>query len=238
MATSFDEIYCLNSVIKNDPRLVNKPSYEVELINWKYLQFAISKFMYDCKKDIATNIPFSSTEYTFVGDGENSIFTLSPIPTFDITPNFSILIQKTCGKPYQSITDYIWSSENNTITLLDVPIKGSKIKIYAYQEGQFNVDLDIDEKIILADAMNIPYFEEAAAARKVLDFSLYGGSVKMHSQAEHQKTLEDSLRSQILLVEGEISNYSYRRANFCYPGLGARTTCYTPQMCSQPTVKQ
>ena len=27
MATSFEEIYCLNSVIKIDQRLTNKPSY-------------------------------------------------------------------------------------------------------------------------------------------------------------------------------------------------------------------
>ena len=32
MATSFEEIYCLNSVIKIDQRLTNKPSYMQYLI--------------------------------------------------------------------------------------------------------------------------------------------------------------------------------------------------------------
>ena len=40
MATSFDEIYCLNAVIKSDIRLSKKHSYELELLNWKNLQIA------------------------------------------------------------------------------------------------------------------------------------------------------------------------------------------------------
>ena len=44
MATSFEEIYCLNAVIKNDQRLYNKPLYAIYSLNWKYLQMAISLF--------------------------------------------------------------------------------------------------------------------------------------------------------------------------------------------------
>ena len=50
MATSFEEIYCLNSVIKIDQRLTNKPSYMLYDLYWKYLQLAIPYFQYDCRK--------------------------------------------------------------------------------------------------------------------------------------------------------------------------------------------
>ena len=55
MATSFEEIYCLNTVIKIDKRLNNKPSYLLYELNWKYLEFAIAMFQFDCRKDL--NLP-------------------------------------------------------------------------------------------------------------------------------------------------------------------------------------
>lgn len=238
MATNFNEIYCLNAVIKNDSRLLEKPSYELALLNWKYLQFAISKFMYDCRKNLMDYIPYSNTKYTFIGDGINNIFELTPAPSFDMDMNFYVGVQVACGQPFVSITDYQWDSENNTITLKNAPAVNSTIDIVAYQAGQFNEDLNIDEKTILADAMNIPYFEEAITNRRLLNFTVYGGSIKMHSQAEHEKVLLNALADQRNLVDGEISNYSYRTAPFGYAGLGARTTCYYPKMCLPHVAKK
>lgn len=238
MATSFDEIYCLNAVIKSDIRLSQKPSYELELLNWKYLQFAIKEFMYDCRKDLTDYIPFTSTEYSFTGNGVDNIFQLTPAPELDMTPEFYIGVQVACGQPMITISSYKWDNENNTLTLDNAPVVGSTIKIVVYQSGQFNEDLNIDEKTILADAMNIPYFEEAISNRKILDFTVYGGSIKMHSQAEHEKVLLSALSEQKNLVMGEINNYSYRTAPFGYGGLGARTTCYYPHLCRNPHAKE
>ena len=231
MATSFDEIYCLNAVIKSDIRLSQKPSYELELLNWKYLQFAIKEFMYDCRKDLTDYIPFTSVRYSFTGNGVDNIFQLTPAPELDMTPEFYIGVQAACGQPVTVISKYQWDNENNTLTLDNAPIPGSNIEIVVYQSGQFNEDLNIDEKTILADAMNIPYFEEAISNRKILDFTVYGGSIKMHSQAEHEKVLLSALSEQRNLVMGEISNYSYRTAPFGY-------ACYYPHLCRHPHAKK
>ena len=82
MATSFEEIYCLNSVIKIDQRLTNKPSYMLYDLYWKYLQMAISLFQYDCRKNLYDNVPFSLTEYSFTGVGVKNIFKLYPTTKF------------------------------------------------------------------------------------------------------------------------------------------------------------
>lgn len=223
MATSFEDIYCLNSVIKSDKRLIDKPDYELYSLSWKYLELAIPFFQYDCLKDLTDYVPFSLTEYTFTGNGLDNIFTLNPAPTIT-NPTFFISKTIACGSPTISIVNYTWDSENNTITLTgDIPEQGSTIQIFSYTVGYFNADLNLDEKRILAEAMNIPYLEEAKNNRDILKFLIYGGSVKMHSQAEQEKVLLQALESQINKVEGMVSNYSYRTAPNGYVGLGAWT---------------
>lgn len=225
MATGFDEIYCLNAVIKNDQRLYNKPLYAIYSLNWKYLQMAISMFQYDCKKDLYDNVPFSLTEYSFIGDGSNNIFKLDPAP--EITDaNFYITKQVSCGQPEIRITDYIWDDINSTITLTETPEIGTSININVYEIGQFNQTLDYDEKRILAEAMNIFYYEEYMTNTKVLNFATYGGSVKMHSQAEQEKVVLEAFRTAKREVEGDINKYTYKTAPHLLFGLGARTSCY------------
>lgn len=239
MATSFKEIYCLNSVIKSDNRLLNKPDYEIYSLYWKYLQLSISYFEYDCLKSLNNYIPFSLIEYSFIGNGEDNIFKLEPAPEFSMSPDFYISKTITCGTSLIQESEYTWDSENNTITLTgDTPEIDSKINIYAYEIGQFNEDLNLDEKRILANAMNIPYLQEQIDQRKLLNFAVYGGSVKMHSQAEHLKVLGETLQNQIELVEKSVIRYSFRTAPVGYGGLGARTSCYYQEACSRPIAKK
>lgn len=226
MATSFEEIYCLNSVIKIDQRLTNKPSYMLYDLYWKYLQLALPYFQYDCRKDLLDLVPFSLTEYSFTGDGENNIFKLEPAPTNIDNLNFYISTQIDCGKPENQILNYQWDEINNTITLTNItPAIGEIINIVTYDIGHFNSDLNFDEKAILARAMNIPYYEEQMTNSKILNFATYGGSIKMHSQAEQLKTLTAAYQMTKREVEGDISNYSYRTAPKGLKGLGARTAC-------------
>ena len=226
MATSFEEIYCLNAVIKLDQRLVNKPSYLVYDLCWKYLQLAIPYFQYDCIKDLLDLVPFSLTEYSFIGDGVNNIFELSPAPTDSSNLDFYISSQIDCGQKAREIVSYQWDSINNTITLLDyTPALNENIKIQAYNIGQFNDDLNYDEKSILARAMDIPYYEEQMTNSKILNFAVYGGSIKMHSQAEQLKTVTAAYQTAKRELEGDISNYTYRTAPIGLYGLGGRTVC-------------
>lgn len=227
MATSFEEIYCLNAVIKNDQRLYNKPLYEIYSLNWKYLQMAISMFQYDCRKNLYDNVPFSLTEYSFTGDGVNNMFKLDPAPNFTDTINFYISKQIDCSSPEVQITNYIWDNENSVITLPDnTPEIGSILKINTYEVGQFNQDLDYNEKRILAEAMNIFYYEEYMTNTKVLNFATYGGSVKMHSQAEQEKVVLEAFKTAKLQVEEDINKYTFKTAPHLLFGLGARTSCY------------
>lgn len=237
MATSFEEIYCLNAVIKNDQRLYNKPTYMIYSLNWKYLQLAIALFQYDCRKNLYDFVPFSLTSYSFIGDSVNNIFKLDPAPDYTMDTNFYITKQLDCEKPVLQETSYTWDDINDTIILDDIPEIGSTVTIYAYEVGQFNEDLDFDEKRILAEAMNIFYFEEYMTNSKVLNFATYGGSIKMHSQAEQLKTVTAAYQASKREVEGDISKYTYKTAPFGLGGLGARTTCYYPLMCHRrPTV--
>ena len=73
--------------------------------------------------------------------------------------------------------------------------------------------------------MNIPYYEEQMTNSKILNFATYGGSIKMHSQAEQLKTLTSAYQMTKRELEGDISNYSYRTAPKGLKGLGARTVC-------------
>ena len=226
MATSFEEIYCLNSVIKIDQRLVGKPSYMLYDLCWKYLQLAIPYFQYDCRKNLLDLVPFSLTEYSFVGDGENNIFKLDPIPEDLTNPDFYIATQLDCGKKATQVLDYQWDSENGTITFKSTtPAPGETVSVVMYQIGQFNAGLNYDEKAILARGMNIPYYEEQMTNSKMLNFATYGGSIKMYSQAEQLKTLTSAYRMAKRELEGDISNYSYRTAPKGLKGLGARTVC-------------
>lgn len=237
MATSFEEIYCLNSVIKIDQRLINKPSYILYDLYWKYLQLAIPLFQYDCRKDLLDLVPFSLTEYSFIGDGENNIFKLEPAPVGE-NLTFYIGAQIDCAQPSREITSYIWDSENSTITLTNnTPAIGEEVKIAVYEIGYFNADLEYNEKRILAEAMNLPYYEEQITNSKILNFATYGGSIKMHSQAEQIKTLTAAYEMMKREVEGDISHYSYRTAPKGLGGLGARTVCLHPlRYKEKPTV--
>ena len=226
MATSFEEIYCLNAVIKSDQRLYNKPAYAIYSLNWKYLQMAIALFQYDCRKNLYDNVPFSLTKYSFTGDGVNNIFKLDPAPKFKDAINFYVSKQIDCNTPAIQIVNYVWDDINSTITIPGIPEIGSIIEVNTYEIGQFNENLDYDEKKILAEAMNIFYFEEYMTNSKVLNFATYGGSIKMHSQAEQLKTVTAAYETSKREVEGDISKYTYKTAPHLLYGLGARTSCY------------
>lgn len=229
MATSFEEIYCLNAVIKSDQRLLNKPSYMLYDLCWKYLQLSIPYFQYDCRKNLLDLVPFSLTKYSFIGDGENNIFKLDPAPSSEETPNFYINLQIDCSQEARQVNDYEWDSENNTIIFTSVtPAIGENVEIVSYEIGHFNETLNFDEKSILARAMNLPYYEEQMTSSKILNFAVYGGSIKMHSQAEQLKTITALYQGYKREVEGDISMYSYRTAPKGLKGLGARTVCLHP----------
>jgi hypothetical protein len=217
--TDFNEIYCLNLVMKNDPRLAKIPINNYYSLCWKYLQVAISRFQYECLYDLTDNVPFVEVDYEYECNGIDSVFELEENSAI-VSPNFAIFLVS--GDETKTITDYDYDSENNTITLTDIPVDGEVLKIAEYQIGHFNSDLTYREKEILAQAMLIPYLEENQNRESLLNQFVYGGSVKIHSQAEHLKTIESALKEQVKMVNNLIIDYTYRANLEEYGGLGTR----------------
>lgn len=225
MGTSFKEVYCLNQVIKSDPRIEKLSEPEYYFICYKYLQYAMSIFRYDCKKKLDDNIPYSKITYWFTGNGKDNVFMLDENV---VSPdNFYIYKRLSGSEKDIVITDYTYSVETNTITIEDIPEANSTITITNYVIGEFTDTLDITEKTILAEAMNIPFTEEQLYNLKLMNFTVYGGSIKIHSQAEHIKVLNESLSQIRNKIDGLISNYSYRSDDHDLLGLGGAYNAYT-----------
>ena len=216
--TDFNEIYCLNLVMKNDPRLAEIPINMYYSLCWKYLQIAISRFQYESIPDITDNVPYIEIEYEYECDGIETEFQLNE--TNLINPNYVVTL--TVGDENSKITDFTYNNINNSIVLPEPPLDDTILKIVVYQVGYFNVDLTDREKEILAQGMLIPYLEENQNRESLLNQFVYGGSVKIHSQAEHLKTIESALQDQIKLVNNLIIDYTYRANLEGYTGLGTR----------------
>ena len=219
MLTDFNEIYCLNLVMKNDPRLAKIPINNYYSLCWKYLQVAISRFQYECLYDLTDNVPFMEIDYEYECNGVDNVFELGENSTMT-SPNFAIYLVG--GENIEEIKDYEYDEENNSITLVSAPIEGETLKIAEYQIGHFNSDLTYREKEILAQAMLIPYLEENQNRESLLNQFVYGGSVKIHSQAEHLKTISTALKEQVRMVNNLIIDYTYRANLEEYGGLGTR----------------
>lgn len=217
--TDFNEIYCLNLVMKNDPRLAEIPLNIYYSLCWKYLQVAISRFEYESIPDITDNVPFLEVDYEYECDGTDSEFQLGTTE-FAETPNFNITLL--LGDNKKIITDYVYNAETNSIKINEVPEASSTLQIAQYQIGHFNVELGYREKEILAQAMLIPYLEENQNRESLLNQFVYGGSVKIHSQAEHLKTITSALKEQRNMVNNLIIDYTYRANTENYIGLGTR----------------
>lgn len=217
--TDFNEIYCLNLVMKNDPRLAKIPLNMYYSLCWKYLQVAISRFQYECIPDITNNVPYTEIDYEYECNGIDSEFQLNENENIS-TPSF--IVSLIFGDNTKQIDEYTYNAETNSITLDFAPVGGSQLKIAEYQIGHFNEELNYREKEILAQAMLIPYLEENQNRESLLNQFVYGGSVKIHSQAEHLKTIAASLKEQIKLVNNLIIDYTYRANLENYMGLGTR----------------
>lgn len=217
MATPFTDIYCLNTVIKNDSRLVNKPQNALYKLYYEYLKFAISYFRNDCNKNLDNHTGFVQSEYSFVGDGVDDEFLLSPAPTsYD---NFYI---ETDNNGLIS-TDYTYSFDENTnlLTITPVPPLNADVYVSAYGIGSFVDDLNMTEKVILAEGMNVPWQEEQLNKQSLLNHIIYGGGTKMYSQGEHIKQVKDVSQNQYFkLVKGMINEYSYKENLQAMYGLG------------------
>lgn len=220
MGTSFDEIYCMNQLIRSDVRFSEISINDFYLLMWKYLQFSISDFKYDCLKNLTNYTPYSQTIYNFICNGIDNSFHLDPAPTQE---DIKFYIYSQIGENIPVDIDvYTYDNINQIITLNSIPEDGTELTIISYDIGSFNEELDLDEKRILAYGMNIPWLQEQINELNLVRFTVYGGSMKMHSQAEHINRLDNQIKSEVNYINNLINLYSYKTQHNNFDKLGGR----------------
>ena len=218
MATSFLEVYKANNLIKNDPRLKNLDGCELNTIRFGYLKFAISYFLYDCRKDLNNRADPEVSIYEFECDGISDEFVLEPPP--EVNSEYVFLHIEGEEKTDVSESAHI---EENVVKLNFVPQKGSGLVVKAYTYGEFNEDLDIREINILAEGMNVPYISESKNDENAMKYIVTGKSLRFFSQANHISAQNENWEKQKYnMVDSLISEYSYKGSEDDYKGLSGR----------------
>lgn len=226
MGTKFEEIYCLNTVLKKDSNIAKLPIYQYYEICYKDLQIGKTSFVYDCLKNLDKYSPYLVTEYLFKGNGVDKEFILTPFPS-DIQNNLYVGILNEEENTIVEENDYVYDIATHTITLTRAPINESQIYIGCYSEPEFEETLDDDEKVILAECMQISFLERHAANTNSLNQKLYSSTFKFHSQAEQIKQLSNLSISQWKdRVDNLIKKYSYNKSKDGLKGLAGKKRRY------------
>lgn len=217
--TSYQQVYDMNRLIKNDPRLANLDACELNSIRFGYLKFAISYFMYDCRKDLLDRIDPVSNTFEFEGDGQETEFLLTPAPPL-ATECVVYFVQ---DGEYVKVDEFNYNPELYTLSFETPPPPGVGIIVKSFTVGAFNEDLDIRELNILAEGMNVPYIEEAKNDENAMKYIVSGNSLRFFSQANHLNALNESVNNQKYhMVDSLISEYSYKGSEDEYKGLAGR----------------
>ena len=226
MGTNFEEIYCLNSAIEKDLAMARLPIYQYYSLMYKQLLFSITEFIYDCEKKISEFTPYTENEYSFIGDGINPSFNITPSPDIQNTMIYVGIFDEDYSV-YVEMYDFTYDDINHILTFDNIPEKDSKIVISFYNIGEFVDVLDIEEKVILAEGMNIPYLERFQNNTRSLIQGAFTNSYKYHSQAEQIKQLKELTLTQWReRVDDLIKKYSYRKPNDGLVKLAARGRPY------------
>lgn len=221
MATSFSEIYCLNRLIRNSPTLKKLTPSELNYISYGYLQFSISYFMYDCRKNIINYTAPYNMEYSFTGDGNDTEFVLEPLPPSDVLIEVEIIGEQ--SNSTISTNNYIYNPESGIVTFNSAIPNGENIVVTAYDYGSFEDDLDLREMNILAEGMNVPYLEAFKNDENELRYIISGNSLRFFSQANHMLASNENVLNQMYkTVDALISDYSYKGSTDEYAGLAKR----------------
>lgn len=209
--TGFEEIYELSTIIMEDEKVKQAPIYKKYLILYKFLQFAIGHFNTRCFKDLKTIRPFEYKEYNILGDGIETEYQLSE----ELSPDdmdIYVEIETESGSGVfipMNPTDFSFDKVTSTITFVNPINNKFRCNIYTYVIGYFYDDLDVEEKIILAKEMGIPFLESQLKKESLTNQMIYGTGAKMYSQAEHMKQINNILKNERYEIEGLINAYTY-----------------------------
>ena len=217
MATSYEEIYCLNKAIMENTKINSAPLDVRYFVLYKYLEFGIALFRNKCFKDLDDRTEFEQEVYEFTGDGINDTFPLTPAPPTG--SSFYVTIDMVEVPD----TEYTITTSPDEIKFNTIPADGAVGRIGAYVIGEFNQTLNVSEKTILAEAMTPAYTESKINLDKALNQLLYGKGVNFHSQANHNKVNLDIKNSNYAQVKGLINKYTYTEQDSLSGLAGVRT---------------
>lgn len=209
--TGFEEIYELSTIIMEDEKVKQAPIYKKYLILYKFLQFAIGHFNTRCFKDLKTIRPFEYKEYNILGDGIETEYQLSE----ELSPDdmdIYVEIETESGSGVfipMNPTDFSFDKVTSTITFVNPINNKFRCNIYTYVIGYFYDNLDVEEKVILAKEMGIPFLESQLKKESLTNQMIYGTGAKMYSQAEHMKQINNILKNERYEIEGLINAYTY-----------------------------
>lgn len=221
MATPFIDIYEKLEIIKDDKRIMNKPTNLLYKLYFSYLEFAIAQFRRDCYKDITSLTKFQQKEFGFISDGVSADYVLTS--SILDNSNFYVGYSKDSTTAYTEISssNYTYNNLTNTITISGITIPEDYIVYVSnYVIGEFTADLDYDERIILVEGCMIPYLQEQATRNSLLKQMTYGGGQNVYSQANHIKETRDTVKAQEDRVGLLVHNYSYKANPNRVRGLG------------------
>ncbi len=199
MATSFDEIYGLVENFSTDNSLDNLPDNLYYYSMWLSLKWAVSEFKKTSYVDLSNRLDFNQEIYQFVGTGSQKDFILTPIPVDSI---FYVTIDEVETSAY--------TYSNSILSFTNAP--GLNIPIYVgnYTIGSFLETLDDEEQLILAEGIALNLVKKNLFATKQLNQMLYGNSIGLHSQANHNKTSGMLYKDFYGIWKSRITEYSYK----------------------------
>ena len=214
MATKFSEIYCLNSVIKNDPKIAKLPDYLYNSICFKYLKLGIGY----CKTIVSIesnnyiqNINIEQEpvelEYDFVGDGVQTEFLLDLVPPLQC--KFYVGFKSLQDDIYTEIKDFEFDENTNVLTTVAIAEENQEVLIVAYTDGEFVSELDYSLQTILAEAMNIPFLEQNQNNRNLLNLIVHSNAWRLFSQNDHLRGVNYVLKDQKNYVRRLLIDYSF-----------------------------
>lgn len=141
--------------------------------------------------------------YSFTGTSDSR--NLDPQPTenssFYVTLNGVVL----------SADKYYYNEITNQMIIQDVPNQLNNIYIGAYTDGQFNQTLNLTERGIVLDIMQMNYIDLQVANEKTINQRVYGKDYGMYSQANHLTTLNDTIDMKYKRIIQKMNLYSYRQ---------------------------
>lgn len=207
MATSFCDIYKMVNKLGDfdlSPNLTTNQYYQIMA---DYMEFAIAEFQSSCSK-VKTYTPFQQVEFYIEGNGIDNEIELD---NYLMNSKLLVNYRETSEDSYTEIKEYAFDDISLRLTLDFVPIVGSELYIVSYVIGEFEADLDLQEKQILAYGMKVPYLYSKIAKSNLLNQMVFNGSSsKFFSQANHLDALNGVYDTAYYkTLKSKINEYSF-----------------------------